>query len=167
MTDVQLIFDALPSLIKTENYDALYQVIHSKNEISDMKCLNHSSCKTLKENMQFLNKWLYLDSKHSMDWSWILCSLIEIPCLQDVIFFFCFLPISLSQAVEFETFILYSNIVQIFSETSLRKQFRGLQLKSWMMCNLFALIQALKVLISLLLPTEGICRALRAPRHIS
>lgn len=67
MTDVQLIFDALPSLIKTENYDALYQVIHSKNEISDMKCLNHSSCKTLKENMQFLNKWLYLDSKHSMD----------------------------------------------------------------------------------------------------
>lgn len=88
MTDVQLIFDALPPLIKNENCDALYQVIHSKNEISGMK----SSCKTLEENTRFLSKWLSLESKHSVDWSRIVWFLIEIPCLQNVNFAFFYNP---------------------------------------------------------------------------
>jgi len=38
MTDVQLTFDALPPPTTTENYDALCQGIHPKNEIRDVKC---------------------------------------------------------------------------------------------------------------------------------
>lgn len=56
MTDVQLIFDALPPPIKTENYDALCQGINPKNEIRDVKCLNHGSCRTIQIYILELNR---------------------------------------------------------------------------------------------------------------
>lgn len=59
MTDVQLIFDALPPLTKTENYHALYQGIHPQNEIRDVKCLNHGCCKTLKIHSLEVDKFVW------------------------------------------------------------------------------------------------------------
>lgn len=38
MTDVQLIFDALPPPTTSENYDALCQGIYPPNEIKVVKC---------------------------------------------------------------------------------------------------------------------------------
>lgn len=70
MTDVQLIFDALPPPTKTENCDALCQGIHPQNEVRDVECPSHGSCKTLHMHNLELNRFVWSQNIQEVEQKW-------------------------------------------------------------------------------------------------
>lgn len=70
MTDVQLILDALPPPIKTENCDALCQGINPKNEIRTVKCQNYGFCKTFKIYILELNRSVWSENTWGVEKKW-------------------------------------------------------------------------------------------------
>lgn len=132
MTDVQLIFDALPPPIKAENYDALCQGINPKNEIRDVKSLNHGSCRTIQIYILELNRPVWKEKIQGVEKKWC-----DLPlkfhtcgrCFEGQVFVSCFVllffrilggffhPTVSARQWHFGSFLISSDRIPNFPET--------------------------------------------------